>query len=130
MRLSSATCHSMDLRCHKAVMVLSDDIITARNGERPVPWNDRIRSRLKLRDLDVLMAVIQAGSMGKAAARFNMTQPAVSKIVADLEHTLGVRLLDRSRQGVLPTPHGLALVKRGTAVFDELRQGVQDLDFL
>ncbi len=76
------------------------------------------------------MAVIQAGSMGKAATLFNMTQPAVSKIVAELEHTLGVRLLDRSRQGVLPTPHGLALVKRGTAVFDELRQGVQDLDFL
>src|SRR5215475_3630673 len=98
--------------------------------ENSVPWDDHIRSRLKLRDLDVLMAVIQAGSMGKAATLFNMTQPAVSKIVAELEHTLGVRLLERSRQGILPTPHGLALVKRGTAVFDELRQGVQDLDFL
>jgi DNA-binding transcriptional LysR family regulator len=95
-----------------------------------VPWDDRIRRRLKLRDLDILMAVIQAGSMGKAAGRFNMTQPAVSKVIADLEHTLGVRLLDRSRQGVEPTPHGLALIKRGVAVFDELRQGVQDLDFL
>jgi DNA-binding transcriptional LysR family regulator len=76
------------------------------------------------------MAVIQAGSMGKAATLFNMTQPAVSKIVAELEHTLGVRLLERSRQGIHPTPHGLALAKRGTAMFDELRQGMQDLDFL
>jgi DNA-binding transcriptional LysR family regulator len=95
-----------------------------------VPWDDRIRRRLKLRDLDILMAVIQAGSMGKAASRFNMTQPAVSKVIAELEVTLGVRLLDRSRRGVEPTPHGRALVKRGIAVFDELRQSVQDLDFL
>ena len=95
-----------------------------------MPWDDRIRRRLKLRDLDLLMAVIQAGSMGKAAGRFNMTQPAVSKLIAELEHTFGVRLLDRSRQGVEPTPHGRALVKRGIAVFDELRQGVQELDFL
>jgi DNA-binding transcriptional LysR family regulator len=95
-----------------------------------VPWDERIRRRLKLRDIDILMAVIQAGSMGKAAGRFNMTQPAVSKVIAELEQTLGVRLLDRSRQGVEPTPHGLALIKRGVAVFDELRHGIQDLDFL
>ena len=95
-----------------------------------MPWNDRIRNRLRLRDLDILMAVIDAGSMGKAAARFNMTQPAVSKVIADLEHTLGVRLVERSRRGVEPTPHGLALGKRGVAVFDELQQGVQDLDLL
>src|SRR5882762_5117781 len=92
-----------------------------------MPWDDRLRRRLKLRDLDILMAVIQAGSMGKAAGRFNMTQPAVSKLIAELEHMLGVRLLDRSRQGVEPTPHGRALVKRGVALFDELRQGVQDI---
>lgn len=95
-----------------------------------MPWDDRIRRRIKLRDIDVLIAVVEAGSMGKAAARFNMTQPAVSKLVADLEGTLGARLLVRSRQGVEPTQHGRALVKRGLAMFDELRQGVRDLDFL
>jgi DNA-binding transcriptional LysR family regulator len=90
-------------------------------------WNDRVRRRLKLRDVDILLAVIQAGSMGKAAAALNMSQPAVSKAIAYLEHTLGVRLLDRSRQGVEPTPYGRALIKRGVAMFDELRQGVQDI---
>jgi DNA-binding transcriptional LysR family regulator len=90
-------------------------------------WNDRVRRRLKLRDVDILMAVIQTGSMGKAAGALNMSQPAVSKAVAYLEQTLGVRLLDRSRQGVEPTPYGRALVKRGVAMFDELRQGVQDI---
>ena len=88
-------------------------------------WNDR--RRLRLRDVDILMAVIQTGSMGKAASALNMSQPAVSKSIAYLEHTLGVRLLDRSRQGVEPTPYGRALIKRGVAVFDELRQGVQDI---
>src|SRR3954464_9864644 len=90
-------------------------------------WNNRVRRRLRLRDVDILLAVIQTGSMGKAASALNMSQPAVSKAIAYLEHTLGVRLLDRSRQGVEPTPYGRALVKRGVAMFDELRQGVQDI---
>jgi DNA-binding transcriptional LysR family regulator len=95
-----------------------------------VPWDARIRRRLKLRELDILMAVVEAGSMGNAARHLNTSQSAVSKAVADLEHALGVRLLDRSRQGVSPTPYGLALIRRGVVVFDELRQSVQDIDFL
>ncbi len=93
-------------------------------------WDDHMRRRLRLRDLDILMAVIQAGSMGKATGRLNMSQPAISKAIADLERALGVRLLDRGRQGVEATPYGHALIKRGIVVFDELRQGVQDIEFL
>jgi DNA-binding transcriptional LysR family regulator len=96
----------------------------------PMPWDDRIKRRLKLRDLDVLMAVVTAGGMGKAAAKLNVSQPAISKAIADLEQTLGVRLVDRSRRGAEPTPYGLALIKRGAAVFDELRQGMNDIDYL
>jgi DNA-binding transcriptional LysR family regulator len=89
-----------------------------------------MRRRLRLRDLDILMAVIQAGSMGKATERLNLSQPAISKAIADLERALGVRLLDRSRQGVEATPYGHALSRRAIAVFDELRQGVEDIEFL
>ena len=46
------------------------------------------------------MAVVQAGSMGKAARNLNTSQPNISKSIADLEHALGVRLLDRHRQGI------------------------------
>jgi DNA-binding transcriptional LysR family regulator len=92
-----------------------------------VPWSDRVRRRLRLRDVDILLTVIQAGSMSRAAAALNMSQPAISKSVAYLERTLGVRLLDRGRHGVEATPYGRALVKRGAYVFDELRRGVQDL---
>ena len=95
-----------------------------------MPWNDRTKRRLKLRDLDILMAIINTGSMGKAADRLNLSQPAVSKAMAELEAAVGVQLLDRSRRGVVPTSYGVALGKRSIAIFNDLRQGVQEIDFL
>ena len=91
---------------------------------------DRIERRIKLHDVRVLMSVVQAGSMAKAAKHLATSQPAVSRSIADLESALGVRLLDRSPQGIEPTPYGRALVRRGLAVFDELGQGVKDIQFL
>ena len=82
---------------------------------------------MKLQDLHVLMTVVQAGSMGKAAQRLNTTQPNISRSIAELEHTLGVRLLDRHRQGIEPTEYGRALLDCGVAVFDDLRQGVKNI---
>ena len=95
-----------------------------------MPWTERTKRRLKLRDLDILATLIDAGSMGKAAARLNVSQPAVSKAIAELEAALGVRLVDRGRRGITPTPYGIALKKRSVAIFNDLRQGVQDIDFL
>ena len=91
---------------------------------------DRIGRRLKLQDLHVLTTVVQAGTMGKAAERLNITQPAISRSIAELEHALGVRLLDRHRQGIAPTEYGRALLDCGAAVFDDLRQGVKKIEFL
>src|SRR5689334_20423911 len=95
-----------------------------------MPWTERTKRRLKLRDLDIFLAVIETGSMGKAAKRLRVSQPAVSKSVVELEDAFGVRLLDRSRRGIFPTPYGLALQQQGAAVFNELRQAVQHMDFL
>jgi len=92
-----------------------------------ISWNERTKRRLKLRNLDVLMAVAETGSMGKAAALLNTSQPAISKAIADLENAVGFPLLDRSRRGVEPTPYGRLLLKRGSAVFHELRQGIEDI---
>jgi DNA-binding transcriptional LysR family regulator len=93
-------------------------------------WSERVGRRLKLRDLHILLAVAESGSMGKAAADLAVSQPAVSRAIADLEHALGVQLLDRGPQGVEPTIYGRALLKCGTAVFDDLRLGVKELEFL
>ena len=92
--------------------------------------SDRIGRRIKLQDLHVLMTVIHAGSMGKAARSLNTSQPNVSKSIADLEHVLGVSLLDRHRRGVEPTQYGRALLDCGMTVFDELRQGVKTIESL
>ena len=93
-------------------------------------WNSRIGRRLKLRDLQILSAVVQWGSMAKAAGHLGMSQPAVSEAIAKLEDAVRVRLLDRSARGIEPTIYAEALLKRGNVVFDELRQGIRDIEFL
>src|SRR5713226_4903034 len=93
-------------------------------------WSDRVGRRLKLRDLHILLTVANSGSMGKAASDLAVSQPAISRAIADLEYSLGVRLLDRGPQGIEPTMYGRALLKWGTAVFDDLRQGVNEIECL
>jgi len=92
--------------------------------------SDRIGRRIKLQDVHVLMAVVQAGSMNQAARQLHTSQPNISKSIADLEHALGVRLLDRHRRGAEPTEFGRKLFEGGTAVFDVLRQTVKSISFL
>jgi DNA-binding transcriptional LysR family regulator len=95
-----------------------------------IDWESRIGRRLGMRDLHIFVTVVQRGSMAKAARQLNVTQPAVSKAICDLEQTLGVQLLDRRPQGVEPTMYGHALLKRSYAVFDELKQSIRDIEVL
>jgi DNA-binding transcriptional LysR family regulator len=92
--------------------------------------SDRIGRQMKLHDLHVLMAVVEAGSMNKAATLLNTRQSAISRSIADLEQTIGVRLVDRGPRGVEPTQYGRALLDGGTAVFDDLRRAVRTIEFL
>jgi DNA-binding transcriptional LysR family regulator len=91
---------------------------------------DRVAHRLKLRDLRLLDTVVRLRSMAKAAIRLNISQPAVSKAIAELEHVFAVQLVVRSRQGIEPTEYGRALLDCGLAVFDDLRLGVKNIEFL
>ena len=93
-------------------------------------WESRLGRRLRVRDLYILSTVARSRSMAKAARELAMSQPAVSEAIANLEHILAVRLLDRSPRGVEPTIYGNALLKRSVAVFDELKQSVKDIQFL
>jgi len=95
-----------------------------------IDWESQIGRRLRLRDLHVFSTVVRLGSMGKAAQALGVTQPAVSEVIADLEHALGVRLLDRVPQGVTMTTYGAALERRSLAAIDELKQGIKDIEFL
>ncbi len=97
---------------------------------RKIDWEDQIGRRLRIRDLHVLFTVAQRGSMAKAAAQLGVSTPTISEVIASLEHVLGVRLLERSAQGVVPTAYGQALLKRILVVFDELKQGIKDIEYL
>src|SRR5262245_62693887 len=86
---------------------------------RKIDWESQIGRRLRFRDLHVLSVVVQRGSMAKAAAQLGVAQPSVSEVIADLEHALGVRLLDRSPKGIEPTVYASVLLKRSLVAFDE-----------
>src|SRR5258708_21299317 len=107
-------------------------MISSRSGMDRIamPWDNRTKRRFKIRDLDVLMAVVEAGGIGKAAGRLRVSQPAVSKSISDLEDMFWVRLLERSRQGSKATPYPIALIKPATAIFDQLRTSLQEHPFL
>jgi DNA-binding transcriptional LysR family regulator len=93
-------------------------------------WNSRIGKRIKLRDLHILQAAAEKGSMAKAAADLAISQPAVSYAVAEMEHALGVPLLERTSQGVTATIYGQVLLERSQVVFNELRQGIGEIQSL
>src|SRR6202051_2923821 len=93
-------------------------------------WTDRVGRRLNPHDLHIFMAWVQQGNMARPADSLAISRPVVSRTIAGLEHALGVRLLDRSPQGVEPTLYGRALLKRSVAVFDELKQSVRDIESL
>jgi len=94
-------------------------------------WDEqRISRRMKLHDLHVLLTVARCGSMGKAATQLSVSQPAISKTIADMEHALGVRLLDRNPRGVEPTIYARALLDHGLVAFDELKQAATHIEFL
>src|SRR5262249_59222332 len=98
-------------------------------SEKILPGERALR-RLRLRDLRILTTVAKNGSMGKAAAHLALSEPAVSKAIAGMELTLGVSLLDRTARGVEPTLFGRALIKWAAAAFDDLRQGVREIELL
>jgi DNA-binding transcriptional LysR family regulator len=92
--------------------------------------DQRLARRFKLRDLHTLATVAERKSMAKAATDLALTQPAVSKAIAEMERTLGVPLLDRTSRGAEPTPYGRALLKWADVLLDDLHLAVEEVRFL
>lgn len=80
--------------------------------------------------MQLFLAAVRHGNLTSAAAELEISQPALSKSIKTLEKSLGVRLLERGRFGVAPTPFGEALMARGTVVEAELRNAVAEIDAL
>lgn len=78
---------------------------------------DRVlRSNLKLRHLQMLVALDQFRHLGRAAEFLSVTQPAVSKTLAEIESMFGLPLFERSTRGTEPTPAGASVVRFARSV--------------
>ncbi len=95
-----------------------------------IDWEGQLGRRLRLRDLHVFATVAERRSMAKAAIHLGVSQPAVSEVIAQLERELGVTLLEREPRGVELTIFGKKLLARSIAAFDELKQGVRELEYM
>lgn len=91
---------------------------------------EQISRRIKLRHLELFVAAVEQGSMAQTAEHLGTLQPVVSKAIAELERTLGQKLLERGARGVTPTIYGHALYRRSKAIFDDLRSSVNELELL
>ncbi|AET93911.1 LysR family transcriptional regulator (plasmid) [Burkholderia sp. YI23] len=91
----------------------------------PSPWY--VRNRLKTRQLLLIVALAEEGNIHRAAAVLNMTQPAASKLLRELEETLGVALFEREPRGVRATLYGDAMIRHARAVLGSLDQAQEEL---
>lgn len=89
-----------------------------------------IPMKLKLRHIEVFNALIEAGSVSRAAQRLNLTQPAVSIALSNLEENLGFRLFHREKGYFAPTGEAMELheeVARGLLAFSRIEQRVEEI---
>jgi DNA-binding transcriptional LysR family regulator len=89
---------------------------------------DQVVRRLRLRHLELLVALAEVGTMRAAAGRLNLSQPAISKMLLEAEDALGARLFERSRQGVHPTAAGTAAMYRARVMLGELAHARDEVE--
>jgi LysR family transcriptional regulator of abg operon len=82
---------------------------------------------MRLNQIRDLLAVVEAGSLRAAARRIGVSQPSISKSIAQLEREVQAQLLLRTAQGVMLTAAGRAFVARGRVIHGELRKVHDDL---
>ncbi|MDR7375964.1 DNA-binding transcriptional LysR family regulator [Rhodoferax ferrireducens] len=89
-----------------------------------------IRARLKTRQLLLLVALAEEGNIHRAAQVLNMTQPAASKLLKDLEDVLEVPLFDRLPRGMRPTWYGETMIRHARVALASLNQAHEELTAL
>lgn len=87
-------------------------------------------SRLKLRQLRLLTAIADEGTVLKGSQALNIAQPAATKSIKELEDALGVQLFDRSSRGVTPTDFGQVMIKHAKLILTQLRHAGEELQSL
>lgn len=93
-------------------------------------FENRLLTGIKLKQLRLLVAVSEQGSILRAAATLNVAQPAATKMVRNLEQVLGVSLFTRSSRGVEPTLFGEVVIRHAKLVLAQLRHASDELSSL
>ncbi|MTI17731.1 LysR family transcriptional regulator [Rhodobacteraceae bacterium RKSG542] len=91
---------------------------------------ERVLTRLKFKQLRLLVAVGKHNNIQNAAHELNVSQPAATKMIKDLELDFEVQLFERTNRGVVPTPFGEALIRHGKLIFAQVSNAAQELDDL
>ncbi|MEX0368294.1 MAG: LysR substrate-binding domain-containing protein [Ruegeria sp.] len=91
---------------------------------------ERVLTRLKLKQLRLLVAVGEQHSILHAAQSLHISQPAATKLIKDLELDFGVQLFDRTNRGMVPTVFGKALIRHGKLILAQISHAAQELDDL
>ena len=89
-----------------------------------------VRARLKTRQLLLLLALEDEGNINRAAQVLNITQPAASKLLKDLEDMLGVSLFDRMPRGMRPTWYGETMIRHARVALASLGQAHDEIQAL
>ena len=82
---------------------------------------------MELRQLEILVAIADHGSVSRAAVSLNLSQPSLSRQVARLEDEVGQRLWVRNGRGVEPTAAGERLLEHARAVLESTRRAIDEL---
>ncbi|MCF6233835.1 MAG: LysR family transcriptional regulator [Rhodobacteraceae bacterium] len=91
---------------------------------------DRALTRLKLRQLRLLVAIGSHGNIRHAARELGISQPAATKMIQDLELDFEVKLFTRTNRGVIPTVFGEVMIRHGKLIFAQVSNAAQELDDL
>ncbi|WP_288431604.1 LysR family transcriptional regulator [uncultured Agrobacterium sp.] len=89
--------------------------------------NPLLRAGLKMTHLRMLVMIEEHGQVSAAAAALNMTQPAASRMLAEMEAIVKSPLCQRASRGVVLTKFGEALAKRAKKILLELREASREL---
>ncbi|MBU1441270.1 MAG: LysR family transcriptional regulator [Gammaproteobacteria bacterium] len=89
---------------------------------------DYLVRRLRLRHLELLVTLDEAGTVRGSADRLSLSQPAISKMLGEIEEAFGARLFDRSRRGVRANAFGVAAIHRARIILSELSRAADEVD--
>lgn len=109
---------------------MSSARLSTKGPAKPILSDWYLRSRLKMRQILLLAALDEHRNMHRAAASVSITQPAATRLLADLERLLGLRLFERSARGVTPNAYGETLVRYARVVLATLDHARDDINAL